>query len=97
MIFSSIALLIGVLIIFLAFFASFLGDNIVVIVFQIAGSFAPPILGVYLLGFFAPRVNSRVSLLDENNTFDCLWCLFLECSCGIFTEFDISNMGSRGC
>jgi len=60
MIFLFIAVLIGLLIVFLAFIASYLKDNIVVIVFQIAGSFAPPILGVYLLGFFAPRVNSRV-------------------------------------
>jgi Na+/proline symporter len=60
MIFLSIALLIGLLIIFLAFITSYLKDNIVVIVFQIVGSFAPPILGVYLLGFFVPRVNSRV-------------------------------------
>ena len=31
------------------------------IVFQISGSFGAPILGVFLLGFFAPRVNSRVN------------------------------------
>jgi uncharacterized sodium:solute symporter family permease YidK len=60
MIFIFIALLIGILVIFLAFLASYLSDNILVFVFQIAGSFTPPILGVYLLGFFAPRVNSRV-------------------------------------
>jgi Na+/proline symporter len=63
--FVCIALFIGLLIIFLAFIASYLGDNIIVIVFQIAGSMATPILGVYLLGFFAPRVNSRVSALGK--------------------------------
>ncbi|CAF1192589.1 unnamed protein product [Rotaria sordida] len=43
----------------LAFLASYLSDNILVIVCQLVGSYIPPILGVYLLGFFAPRVNSR--------------------------------------
>ncbi|CAF0771742.1 unnamed protein product [Adineta ricciae] len=44
---------------FLAFAASRLGDNIIVIVFQISGSFAAPILGVFLVGLFLPRVKSR--------------------------------------
>ncbi|CAF3038453.1 unnamed protein product [Rotaria sp. Silwood2] len=62
-----LSLIIGLLIVFLAFIASYLGDNILVIVFQIAGSFVPPILGVYLLGFFAPRVNSRKSSTLETD------------------------------
>ncbi|CAF3615835.1 unnamed protein product [Rotaria sp. Silwood1] len=58
-----LSLIIGILVVFLAFIASYLGDNILVIVLQIAGSFVSPILGVYLLGFFAPRLNSRVTSL----------------------------------
>ncbi|UJR22916.1 hypothetical protein I4U23_025944 [Adineta vaga] len=54
-----LSVLIGLLIIFLAFVTSYLGDNILVVVFQICGALTSPILGVYLLGFFAPRVNSR--------------------------------------
>ncbi|CAF1033046.1 unnamed protein product [Rotaria sp. Silwood1] len=58
-----LSLIIGILVVFLAFIASYLGDNILVIVLQIAGSFVSPILGVYLLGFFAPRLNSRSVLV----------------------------------
>ncbi|CAF1190473.1 unnamed protein product [Rotaria sordida] len=54
-----LSVLIGLLIVMLAFLASYLSDNILVIVCQLVGSYIPPILGVYLLGFFAPRVNSR--------------------------------------
>ena len=91
--FVNTALIIGLLVILLAFLASYLNDNILVIVFQIAGSFTPPILGVYLLGFFAPRVNSRVSLLNRKVLLTVFF--FIECSCCIYTMSDISNMDSR--
>ncbi|CAF0768332.1 unnamed protein product [Adineta ricciae] len=58
-----LSLFIGLLIVFLAFAASRLGDNIIVIVFQISGSFAAPILGVFLVGLFLPRVKSRSVLI----------------------------------
>ncbi|CAF2067862.1 unnamed protein product [Rotaria magnacalcarata] len=58
-----LSLAIGILVTILAFAMSYLGNNIIVIVFQIAGSFVTPILGVYILGFFAPRVNSRSILI----------------------------------
>ena len=89
--FVDIALILGLLVIFLAFVASYLNDNILVIIFQIVGSFVPPILGVYLLGFFAPRVNSRVSLLNRKLLFT---VFFIECSGCIYTMSDISNMDS---
>ncbi|CAF1339041.1 unnamed protein product [Rotaria sordida] len=54
-----LSVLIGLLIVMLAFLASYLNDNILVIICQFVGSYIPPILGIYLLGFFAPRVNSR--------------------------------------
>ncbi|CAF3488944.1 unnamed protein product [Rotaria sordida] len=50
-----LSLFIGFLVVFLAYATSFLGNNIIVIVFQISGSFAAPILGVFLIGFFIPR------------------------------------------
>ncbi|CAF2743440.1 unnamed protein product [Rotaria sp. Silwood2] len=58
-----LSVFIGLLVVFLAYVTSFLGNNIIVIVFQISGSFAAPILGVFLIGFFVPRVNSRSILL----------------------------------
>ncbi|CAF0751966.1 unnamed protein product [Rotaria sordida] len=58
-----LSLFIGFLVVFLAYATSFLGNNIIVIVFQISGSFAAPILGVFLIGFFIPRVNSRSILI----------------------------------
>ncbi|UJR11632.1 hypothetical protein I4U23_015813 [Adineta vaga] len=54
---------IGFITIFLAFAVSYLKDNIIVIVFQIAGAFVAPILGMFFLGFFVPRVNSRSVLV----------------------------------
>ncbi|CAF0879292.1 unnamed protein product [Adineta steineri] len=67
-----LSVFIGLLVIFLAFIVSYLGDNIIVIVFQISGSFAAPILGVFLVGFFAPRVNSRSIL------FGFIFCLIIQ-------------------
>ncbi|CAF1193306.1 unnamed protein product [Rotaria magnacalcarata] len=58
-----LSVLIGLLVIFIAIATSFFGNNIIVIVFQISGSFAAPILGVFLVGFFVPRVNSRSILV----------------------------------
>lgn len=58
-----LSILIGFLVTVLAFLISYLGNNIIVIVFQITGSLVTPILGVFLLGFFAPRVNSRSVLV----------------------------------
>ncbi|CAF5155418.1 unnamed protein product, partial [Rotaria magnacalcarata] len=60
--------ILSLLILFLTFIVSYLVDHILVITFQIAGSFVPPILGIYLLGFFAPRVNSRVSISTKTKT-----------------------------
>ncbi|CAM4923628.1 unnamed protein product [Rotaria socialis] len=51
----------SLLILFFAFIVSYLVDHVPLIIFQLAGSFVPPILGIYLLGFFAPQVNSRCS------------------------------------
>ncbi|CAF1539438.1 unnamed protein product [Rotaria magnacalcarata] len=60
--------ILSLLILFLTFIVSYLVDHILVITFQIAASFVPPILGIYLLGFFAPRVNSRVSISTKTKT-----------------------------
>ncbi|CAF1123281.1 unnamed protein product [Rotaria sordida] len=54
---------IGLLTIFLAFIVSYMKNNIITIVLQIFDAFATPILDVYLLGFFAPRVQSRSVLI----------------------------------
>ncbi|CAF4074931.1 unnamed protein product [Rotaria sordida] len=51
----------GILTTLIAFLMSYFENNISVIVYQVVGSLTPPILSVFLLGFFAPRVNSRVS------------------------------------
>ncbi|CAF1408205.1 unnamed protein product [Adineta ricciae] len=53
----------GALTVCLACLMSYMGNHVLVIVFQIAGSFAAPILGVYLVGFFLRRVNSRSVLI----------------------------------
>ncbi|CAF0798341.1 unnamed protein product [Rotaria sp. Silwood1] len=63
MISKILSVFIGLLVVFLAYMTSFLGNNIIVIVFQISGSFGAPILGVFLIGFFVPRVNSRSILI----------------------------------
>ncbi|CAF1408088.1 unnamed protein product [Adineta ricciae] len=46
-----------------SYLMSHMGNHVLVIVFQIAGSFAAPILGIYLVGFFLRRVNSRSILI----------------------------------
>ncbi|CAF3645713.1 unnamed protein product [Rotaria socialis] len=56
------SLVLGILTILLAFVMSYL-TNILVIVFSIFGTLAAPIFGVFLLGFFFPRVNSRNALI----------------------------------
>ncbi|CAF1157410.1 unnamed protein product [Adineta ricciae] len=58
-----LSFVIGIITVSLAFAASFLKDNIIVIVFQIAGAFVAPILGIFLLGLFVSRVNSRSVLV----------------------------------
>ncbi|UJR26002.1 hypothetical protein I4U23_007348 [Adineta vaga] len=58
-----LSIFIGLFVVLLAFVVSYLGDNIIVIVFQISGSFAAPILGVFLVGLFIPRVKSRSVLI----------------------------------
>ncbi|CAF0964272.1 unnamed protein product [Rotaria sordida] len=53
----------GLFTIFLAFIVSYMKTNIITIVLQIFGAFTAPILGVYLLGFFTARVQSRSALV----------------------------------
>ncbi|CAF4236300.1 unnamed protein product [Rotaria sordida] len=45
----------GILTTLIALLMSYFENNISVIVYQVAGSLTPPILSVFLLGFFAPR------------------------------------------
>ncbi|CAF4816881.1 unnamed protein product [Rotaria sp. Silwood1] len=54
--YMSVAL--GLLTVLLAFLMSYL-TNILVIVYSIIGALAAPIFGLFLLGFFFPRVNNR--------------------------------------
>lgn len=108
--FSFSAFFIGILVISVAFAASKIGDNLIVVifsqktfffqerisfrftfqlVFQITGSFGAPIFAVFLLGFFAPRVNGRVCFdrfemifslqFDFSSFFRMFWslCLFV--------------------
>ncbi|CAF0765126.1 unnamed protein product [Rotaria sordida] len=53
----------GLFIIFLAFMVSYMKTNIITIILQIFGVFTAPILGIYLLGFFTARVQSRSVLM----------------------------------
>ncbi|CAF1114136.1 unnamed protein product [Adineta ricciae] len=71
----------GLFIIFLAYLVSFMNSNLIVIIFQLIGSFVAPILGLYILGFFAPRVNHRNALV----TF--ILCLILQTLMLIFGNF----------
>ncbi|UJR19724.1 hypothetical protein I4U23_022858 [Adineta vaga] len=57
-----ISIVLGLLTMLFAFLMSYL-TNILVIAYSIMGALAAPIFGVFLLGFFFPRVNSRVSAL----------------------------------
>ncbi|CAF4172683.1 unnamed protein product, partial [Rotaria sordida] len=45
----------GILTTLIALLMSYFENNISVIVYQVVGSLTPPILSVFLLGFFAPR------------------------------------------
>ncbi|CAF1283413.1 unnamed protein product, partial [Rotaria sordida] len=46
----------GILTTLIAFLMSYFENNISVIVYQVVGSLTPPILSVFLLGFFAPSI-----------------------------------------
>ncbi|CAF1175817.1 unnamed protein product [Rotaria sordida] len=52
------SVVLGLLTILLAFLMSYL-TNILVIVYSVTGTLAAPIFGLFLLGFFFPRVNNR--------------------------------------
>ncbi|CAF1306757.1 unnamed protein product [Adineta steineri] len=63
-IFSKIlSVIIGCLTVVLAFFVSYMENNMITIILQIFGTFAAPILGVYLLGLFSSRVKSRSAVV----------------------------------
>ncbi|CAF4232486.1 unnamed protein product, partial [Adineta steineri] len=57
-----ISVALGLLTVLLAFFMSYL-TNILVVVYSTMGTLAAPIFGVFVLGFFFPRVNNRSALI----------------------------------
>ncbi|CAF0891763.1 unnamed protein product [Adineta steineri] len=54
-----LSVIIGCLTVVLAFFVSYMENNMITIILQIFGAFAAPILGVYLLGLFSSRVKTN--------------------------------------